>query len=267
MIIIYILLALFAIYLFLIAPRFNKPDCSFLDGYFYAHRGLFNNIDIPENSLKAFQKAVDNGYGMELDVQLTKDNVLVVFHDASLERMCGVKGNVWEYTYEELQEFRLLNTDIKIPTFKEVLEVIDGQVPFILEFKEDVVQTTVCELSNEMLKDYKGPYCVESFHPIAVKWYKDNRPDIVRGQLAEAYWNKEDKKYHKFKFYLVSSLVTNVLTRPDFIAYDCVEENNIPRKLTRLLGAKQVTWTIKSKEQYERLKDQYDYFIFDSCEL
>ena len=267
MIIIYILLILIAIYLFMIAPRFNKPDCSFLDGYFYAHRGLFNNIDIPENSLEAFQKAIDKGYGMELDVQLTKDNVLVVFHDASLLRMCGIDGNVWEYTFEELQQFRLLDTDIKIPTFREVLDLVDGQVPLIIEFKEDVVQTTVCELSNEMLKDYKGAYCVESFHPIAVKWYKDNRPDIVRGQLAEAYWNKEDKKYHKFKFYLVSSLVTNVISRPDFIAYDCLEENNIPRKLTRLLGAKQVTWTIKSKEQYERLKDQYDYFIFDSCEL
>lgn len=267
MIIIVVLSILLAIYLFMIAPRFNRPDTSFLDGYFYAHRGLFNNIDIPENSLEAFQKAVDRGYGIELDVQLSKDDVLVVFHDASLKRMCGIDGNVWEYTFEELQQFRLLDTDIKIPTFKEVLEVIDGKVPFILEYKQDVVQNKVCELADAMLQDYKGPYCVESFHPFAVQWYKKNRPHIVRGQLSQEYWKEENEKYHTREHYLLSMLLTNVLARPDFVAYNCLDYTNISRRITRLMGAKQVTWTIKSKEEYEKLKNEFDYFIFDSCEL
>lgn len=165
-----ILLCIFLLYLFLIAPRMLKrADRTPFMGYHYAHRGLFDNTsDAPENSLLAFQKAVDAGYGMELDVQLSRDNQLVIFHDASLKRMCGVAGNVWEYTLEELQQMKLADSDQTIPTFQEFLKVVDGKVPFILEYKLDRPQTKVCELANEVLKDYKGVYCVESFHPLAV---------------------------------------------------------------------------------------------------
>ena len=104
-----VLLGLFALYLFLIAPRMvNKPDRAPLMGVHYAHRGLFDNkTNAPENSLAAFKKAVAAGYGMEFDVQLSKDDIPVVFHDATLKRMCGVGGNVWDYTLKELQQMML----------------------------------------------------------------------------------------------------------------------------------------------------------------
>ena len=106
-IVLIVVVVLILLYLFLIAPRlFKKPDSTPYMGVHYAHRGLFDNkSDAPENSLAAFQKAVDAGYGMELDVQLSKDQKLVVFHDATLKRMCGVEGNVWDYTLEELKKF------------------------------------------------------------------------------------------------------------------------------------------------------------------
>lgn len=121
-----IIMCLAAVYLFLIAPRmFRKADrMPFLNRY-YAHRGLFkNDSEAPENSLAAFRKAVESGYGIEFDVQLSKDDKLVVFHDAALKRMCGVEGHVWDYTLEELKQFSLLDSEEKIPTLEETLEVI-----------------------------------------------------------------------------------------------------------------------------------------------
>lgn len=133
------LVVLVLVYLFLVAPRMiNRADRTPFCGIHYAHRGLFdNNSDAPENSLAAFKKAVDAGYGIELDVQLSKDEKLVVFHDATLKRMCGIDGKVWDYTLEELQQMKLLNSNETIPTFEQFLEVVDGKVPFILEFKLD----------------------------------------------------------------------------------------------------------------------------------
>lgn len=264
-IILIVLVILFVLYLFLIAPRmFGKPDRTPLYGVLYAHRGLFDNkTDAPENSLPAFRKAVEAGYGIELDVQLTKDNVLVVFHDASLKRMCGVDGNVWEYTLEELQQFKLADSNETIPTFKDVLATVDGKVPLIIEYKLDVAQTKVCELANEMLSTYTGSYCIECFHPLAVMWYRKHRPDVIRGQLCMEYW-KEEKYKGNLMFLMLSYLVTNVVTRPDFIAYQHSDASNLSRRIDAKLGALSVCWTIKNQEQFEEAKKHFDLFIFDS---
>lgn len=267
-----VLLVLLVLYLFLIAPRmFGKPDRSKLMGVHYAHRGLFDNkSDAPENSLAAFRLAVENGYGIEMDVQLSKDGIPVVFHDASLKRMCGVDGKVWEYTLAELQQMKLASSNETIPTFADVLDTIAGKVPLIIEYKLDRVQTKVCELGNELLnayvEKYNGTYCIESFHPLAVIWYKKNRPDIVRGQLSMEFWKDEAQKDKKYLI-LLAFLVSNVASRPDFIAYQHSDYKNLSRRLCRMMGALSVTWTIKSVEQYEKVKDEFDLFIFDSCRL
>lgn len=263
-----IMAILIILYLFIIAPRmFGKPDRSHLYGVHYAHRGLFNNdSEAPENSLAAFALAVKKGYGIELDVQLSKDKVPIVFHDATLKRMCGVDGNVWDYTLEELQQMKLASSAETIPTFAEALAVIDGKVPVIVEYKLDVPQTQVCELANELLEKYDGPYCIESFHPLALLWYKKHRPDVVRGQLSMNFWKEEEYK-GKFIYLLLTYLVSNVATRPDFIAYKHSDASNLSRRICRKLGALAVTWTIKSLADYEKAKPHYDLFIFDSCEL
>ena len=261
-----VVLVLALIYLFLVCPRMvGKPDRTpFMDVH-YAHRGLFDNeTAAPENSLAAIRKAIAAGYGIEFDVQLSKDDVPVVFHDASLKRMCGVDGNVWEYTLEELQKLQLLNSNQTIPTLAEVLAVVDGQVPLIIEYKMDRVDTKVCQLGNELLKDYHGIYCMESFHPFAVKWYRKNRPDVLRGQLSQDFI-RDGKK--EFTMFLMTYLLTNFMTRPDFIAYCHRDAENISRRVCRWLGALAVTWTIKSQEQYEKAKPHFDAFIFDSCIL
>ena len=267
LIILCVLLILFLFYLLLILPgKRRKEKWEPFFQYHYAHRGLFdNNSNAPENSLAAFQKAIESGFGIEFDVQLTKDDVLVVFHDATLKRMCGVDGNVWDYTYEELQTFTLSSSDQRIPKLEEVLKLVKGQVPLIIEYKLDRVQTKVCELANNLLKDYKGLYCIECFHPAAPNWYKKNRPDIIRGQLCEEYYKEE--QYRTLKYFIASFLVTNIYTKPDFIAYNCLHRKNISRCLCRKVGAVSVAWTVKSVAQYEEIKKDFDLFIFDSCIL
>lgn len=260
-----VVLVLVILYLLLVAPRmFGRPDRTPLYGVLYAHRGLFDNkTDAPENSLPAFRKAVDAGYGIELDVQLSKDGIPVVFHDASLKRMCGIDGNVWEYNLAELKQMKLADSNATIPTFEEVLATVGGKVPLIIEYKLDVAQTKVCELVNEMLLRYNGVYCIECFHPLALLWYRKHRPDIVRGQLCMEYW-KEEKYRGNLLFLLLSYLVTNVATRPDFIAYQHSDASNLSRRIARRLGALSVAWTIKSQEQLETARKHFDLFIFDS---
>ena len=257
------------VYLFLIFPRIvGRPDSSYLHGVHYAHRGLFDNeSEAPENSLPAFRKAVEAGYGIELDVQLSKDGELVVFHDETLKRMCGVDGKVWEYTLEELQTMKLAGSKETIPTFESVLEAVGGKVPLIVEYKFDRVDYRVCEKGNEALKPYDGTYCIESFHPFVVRWYRKHRPDIVRGQLSQDMLKVKNEKYPRWMMFCMTYLLVNVLGRPDFVAYCHEDANNISRRICTLLGAIPVTWTIQSREQYEKAKRQFKLFIFDGFRL
>ena len=254
---------LIAIYLFLIMPRVTKrPDVTALLGNHYAHRGLHdNNSDAPENSMAAFRKAVEAGYGIEFDVQLTRDRIPVVFHDETLDRVCGVPGKVRDFTFEELQQFSLCNSQERIPLFSDFLKLVDGKVPLIVEIKIHEKASVVCEKADELLRDYKGVYCVESFHPYAVKWYREHRPDVVRGQLSTDFDKPGRKEPLPEK--AVHYLLTNVLCRPDFIAYDHLHKHNISRLACQLFKPLNVTWTIKSQAQMDACKKDFDLFIFE----
>ena len=263
-----IIAAVFAVlvivYFLMIMPRMTgKPDTEAFMHHLYAHRGLFDNeSDAPENSMKAFKKAVDAGFGIEMDIQLTKDGQMVVFHDWNLKRMCGVEGKVCEYTFEELQQFSLLKSEEKIPLFTEVLKLIDGKVPLIIEIKIHENADVVCSKADELIREYKGVYCIESFHPFAVKWYKKNRPEVIRGQLSSDF-SKPGKK-EKSDEKLVHYLLTNFLSRPDFIAYDHLHKKNLSRLLCRYLyGSLSVAWTIKSQKQLDQSRKDFDLFIFE----
>lgn len=230
---------------------------------YYAHRGLHDNrSDAPENSMKAFQKAVDAGYGIEFDVQLTKDRIPVVFHDATLKRVCQAPGKVRDYTYKELQQFNLYESQERIPKLEDFLKLVDGKVPLIIEIKIHENAAEVCKKADELIRDYKGIYCVESFHPLAVRWYKKNRPEVIRGQLSSNFRKSEKKE--PFTHWLVHQLLTNVLTRPDFIAYDHRYKGNLSRVLCRrLFGVLSAAWTVKSQKDLDACRADYDLFIFE----
>lgn len=260
-----IIAAIAVLYLLMIMPRvLHRPDMTPFKGRFYAHRGLHDNAsEAPENSMPAFKKAVEAGYGIELDIQLTKDQQVVVFHDDFLQRVCGVEGKVSDYTYEQLQEFRLCKSQERIPLFTEVLKLVDGKVPLIVEFKgNNSTDTSLCPVGAEILGNYKGLYCVESFNPLMVAWFRKNRSQVVRGQLAERFFSNTKKTA---LYFALQNLLFNFYTKPDFIAYKWSDRKTLARKLCRrLYGTTAVTWTIQSQEALEVSRKSFDIFIFDS---
>ncbi|MBR5224843.1 MAG: glycerophosphodiester phosphodiesterase [Clostridia bacterium] len=263
-----VLLALFALYLFLIAPRMSgKPDMSAMMGVHYAHRGFFDNeAGVPENSLPAFTAAIDAGYAIELDVQMSSDGVAMVFHDADLSRMCGVSGKIWDYTKDELQAMKLMGSEETIPTFEEALDLIAGRVPVLVEYKMDKVDTKVCELGHELLKDYDGVYAIQCFHPLALMWYKKNAPHVARGQLSQQFYKQAKYRFDPAR-YVMTYLLSNVATRPDFISYKYSDAGSVSLNLCRLMGAKTAAWTLRDPSQYDQVKGDFDFYIFDSFAL
>ena len=263
-------LGLAGLYLFALKPSGRKRWAEEYRGILYAHRGLHDNTgEAPENSLAAFEQAVNHGFGIELDVQVTKDGKAVVFHDSLLVRAARdkngnpVPGKIPDYAFEELQAFHLFDSDARIPSFKDVLDLVHGKVPLIVELKADTASEAlrVSETADKLLSSYDGKYVVESFHPSAVLWYKKHRPEIIRGQLSDGFL----KETGKLKYLPVEYLLTNIRTRPDFIAYNWRYEPNLSRRITaRLFGCPSVTWTVQSEQCLEEMKEKFDLLIFDS---
>jgi glycerophosphoryl diester phosphodiesterase len=245
-----------------------KERQAALDCYkkcYIAHRGLFDNEkDAPENTIPAFRKAVEAGYGIELDVQLSHDKSVVVAHDYTLERICGENKNIRDLPYHELCGYKILNSAESIPLLTDVLQVVDGKVPLIVEIKAEGDFEELCELTTRILSAYKGTYCIESFSPYVVGWYKKNYQEIIRGQLADDFL---DKKYFKsaLKNCILTNMAYNAISKPDFIAYNHqFSERKCLGFWKKILGCSLVAWTIKSQEELDRAAKQFDIFIFDS---
>ncbi len=260
-----IVLLVILLYLLAIMPKiYNKPDLTPFMGRYYAHRGLHQSKKTsPENSIAAFKLAVDNNYGIELDVQLTKDHVPVVFHDYNLLRTCGVDKKVRDLTFKELQEYNLYKSTQKIPTLKSVLELVDGKVPLIIEYKVEARDTSVCPISNDLLKNYNGTYCIESFNPFVLLWYKKYYPNVMRGQLSSNFL-KDKEDGNKVLYFMLQNLLLNFLTKPHFIAYSHTHHNMLSLRICRkLYKTTTFAWTLNSNEELEYSRKHFDFFIFD----
>ena len=228
----------------------------------YAHRGLHtNNSVVPENSLAAFRRAREAGYGVELDVQFTADRQIVVFHDNTLTRMCGVDRRVDELTYEQLRQLRLMDSDQYIPLLSEVLEVLDG-APLLCEFKpmRTYTDTALCAATLPLLRGYKGLWFVESFNPFMIRWFRKNAPDVIRGILSKRF---EEGEVEPILRKPLSALMANFLCRPDFIAYQHSDRTQPVFRLCRLLGAMTVAWTIRSQAEETAAGSHFDTIIFE----
>jgi glycerophosphoryl diester phosphodiesterase len=268
-IILYTLVAIFWLYMLLLLPSLRyKQEFKDLKKVYYAHRGLHDNSSAaPEKSMLAFKKAVAAGYGIELDLQLTKDKQVVVLHDNSLKRACGVEGIVGDFTYAELKEFRLFGTEERIPLFSEVLKMVAGRVPLIVEYKvpDGTNDISVCAYGDELLRKYEGLYCIESFHPFAVRWYKKHHRAVVRGQLADIF--TEEERFRRLRFFALQNLMFNFLCKPDFIAYHHVHGGKFALVICRRTFSRlAVAWTIKSAEELKQAKEWFDIFIFEGFE-
>lgn len=259
----------------LVMPRVNEDvDARWeeLSRYRYAHRGLHDRtVGVPENSLAAFVRAREAGYGAELDVHLTADDQLVVMHDSELFRMTGEVGVVEEKTLAELQLMRLRGSDEGIPTFDEVLALYDERdgvpaPPLVVELKSyNSNSQHLAERAMEELDRHSARYVVESFDPRCLLWLRKNRPEVIRGQLAENFLIDPGSAYLPLPVRAgLSALLGNVVSRPDFVAYRFRDRANpMVRLVCGALGAKLVTWTIRSKEALAATEAEGGVAIFE----
>ncbi|MDO4851793.1 MAG: glycerophosphodiester phosphodiesterase family protein [Clostridia bacterium] len=261
-----VILALLCVgYVFLIAcAKPSKEQTAPFQNLNCAHRGFYEkDQSVPENTLRAFERAVEHGYGVELDVQLTKDGEVVVFHDDIVDRETEYKGRVDSFTLEELQAMSLFGTHgdkLNIPLFTDVMAVLDGKSPTIVELKSTENYEELCQKTLKILRTCKGPYCVESFDWRIVRWFRLHAPDLMRGQLTESYagWRHS---LPVLPALAMSHLWTNVLTRPHFIAYGSMKQP-LALRLARPMGAFTVYWTEEPSSDHETLKKRYDCRIF-----
>ena len=259
---------LIVIYIFLTLPRvFDSANMDLL-ATDYAHRGLHDE-SIPENSLAAYSNAIDNGYGIEIDVQLSSDGEIFVFHDSTATRMCGVDKKISEMTADEIKSLRLLNTDEHIPTLAEVLTLVDAKVPLLIEVKYYAQTKKLCELLADALDVYYGSFAIQSFDPRILRYFKKYRPRFARGQLVAKKPKRNEKKevdsQNPIVTFLLNHLLLNVLSRPDFISI----QNNHTRELgfvlaTEVFKAKAFIWTVRTKKQYNFFKRQGYFCIFEN---
>ncbi len=240
----------FLLYLLVfVRPRGKAPEdrellCD------YAHRGLHGN-GVPENSLRSFELACQAGYGIELDVQLSADGEVMVFHDYTLIRMTGVDKKLCELDAKSLCGLRLSGTEQTIPTFREVLSLIDGRVPVLVELKGENFDTSLCPKVVEILNEYKGKYCIESFNPLLVKQMRRLLPKAFCGLL---YTNAvREKKKASVINVAVTLMALNFLCKPRFIAYNEVyRESFFVKVTTGLYKTPKFVWTVKSRESLDR---------------
>ena len=220
-----------------------------------AHRGLWNE-EIPENSLPAYQNAVDNGYGIEIDVYKTKDGEIVLFHDSTLIRMTGVEGKVYEKTLKELKSLRLNGTENTIPTLKELLSTVDGKVPLLIEIK-DQPDKSVVDDTVKILRDYKGDFALQSFNPLYINKVRKIAPDMIRGILG----THNSKTFKGFKLFVLKNLPLNFLIKPQFISY---KFTGLPLKKRKTKNLPVLAWTITNKMDYKNVKEYCDNIIFEN---
>lgn len=240
----------------------GEPVKSWLTEYRYAHRGLHGG-SVPENSMPAFELAAEKGYGIELDVHLSRDGLPVVFHDDNLERMTGVDKPVSDLTSIELANLSLAGSSEGIPLFSDVLKLVAGRVPILVEIKNTGRAGELEKKTYELLKNYSGRFAVQSFSPFSVRWFKENAHGVLRGQLSARF---DDMKKHlpAYQIFGLKNLLVNILARPNFISY---EINSLPKGVVSRLRKKGIAvlgWTVRSEDEREKAIRYCDTVIFEN---
>ena len=259
-----------ALWLAAIGGRRKKAGIADFDGFCYAHRGLHKGKNAPENSLTAFQRAAERGYGSELDVHLLSDGELAVMHDHNLLRTAGADVCIEDLSSAELSRFRLKGNGEPIPLLQDVLAVYereDCRAPLLVELKTAGSNyAALCQKTCGLLDRYPGRYMIESFDPSAVFWLRRHRPDIVRGQLSTNFFHEKNELSVFYRF-AATFLLANWAGRPDFIAYRFSERRNASNWLClQLWKLKGASWTIRTQEELEIARREGLWPIFEGFE-
>lgn len=251
--------------------RIDRKRISWLLDKPIAHRGIHDNEkNNPENTLAAFELAAEAGYPIELDVRLTRDQKVVVIHDESLERLLGLHKDVRQVDFEDIEGRTILLSNQEVPLFQEVLALVDGRVPILVEIKSPGTPGSLEEHVYDMLKEYKGDYAIQSFNPLSVMWFRDDAPEVIRGQLSGNFSGdpgaKAVHKSEEISFWeklLLKNMMANFLSRPNFIAYELRSTPHVRLMKLKKLGVPLLCWTVRSRRDYLEVKDLCDNVITD----
>lgn len=274
--------------------RHDHPAWQELSRHRYAHRGLFDEplsastypvpgrpLDeqrwhadvatnagpvVPENSLAAFRRAAEHGFGVELDVHLSASGTLPVVHDSDLSRLCSVPLVIEDLTAEKIDELLLLDTEEHIPTLDQVLEVFSGtDLPLIVEIKthgDNAAQVTSAAVA--CLEQSDVVWCMESFDPRVLIWLRHNRPGVFRGQLSQNFVAEPPAGLSAAMGAALTGLLGNALTRPDFVAYkSCDRGLPLTRLACDVCGGHEVNWTIRSQVELDDVEREGHVGIFE----
>lgn len=234
---------------------------SWIINKFIAHRGLHTNNEVtPENSLPSFEAAIREDFAIELDVHLTTDEKVVVFHDDNLKRMTGLDKITWNCSYSEIKKLSLSDSEFNIPTLEEVLEITRGRVPLLIEIKNKGKVGLLEKNVYEALKKYDGLYAIQSFNPFSMDWFKIQAPEIIRGQLSGSF---ENEKLPVYKKTMLRNLLFNKRSSPSFINYDINCIPNWALNKARKDGLWILGWTAKTKKEFVSAKKYCDNVLFE----
>lgn len=223
-----------------------------------AHRGL-HNAEVPENSIKAFELAIEKGFPIELDVRPIDDGTVVVFHDDRLTRLTDRDGYVCNLSRSDLDEIRLKNSDEKIPTFAEVLEFVNGRTPILIEIKNESKIGSLERNTLDLLNSYNGEFAVQAFNPYSLEFFKKNAPQIPRGQLSCFFAKEELSSW--FKRHMLKRLKLNKVSAPQFLSY---KGENLPNKYVTRAKLPVLAWTVRSNADLEAFRPYCDNIIFEN---
>jgi glycerophosphoryl diester phosphodiesterase len=205
----------------------------------FAHRGL-HGPGRPENSRAAFEAAIASGSGIELDVQASRDGEAIVFHDDRLDRLTSARGLVADLTAAELGELQLGATAETIPPLADVLRLIGGRTPLLVEVKAPHRRVApLCRAVEAALGNYSGPVGVMSFNPEVGAWFAGHAPERLRGLIVSESgkegWRGRIERSLSFR-----------RARADFLAYDIRDLPSAFADARRKAGVPVFTWTVRS---------------------
>lgn len=235
---------------------------DWLTGPGIAHRGLHDTAaGSPENTIRAFGAAIARGLPIECDVVLTADNQAIVFHDQKLARLTGIAGDVGRTTLRDMQRLRIKASDERPPSLIETLDFVAGRVPLLIELKSQRRPGTLEVSVLRALRAYQGPVAVQSFSPHSMQWFRENAPEIPRGQLSGSYrWERNPGAITRWAY---RHLLMLAISRPDFVAHEvsCLELPMV--RLWRRFGGPLLAWTAKTASTYAAAKRVADGVIFE----
>ncbi len=224
-------------------------ELNFLTKHLIAHRGYHDmRLKVPENSILSFKRAIKYNYIIELDVHLLKDGKIIVFHDSNLKRMCNVNKVVENSTYEELKEYKLLGTNERIPLFTDVLNLINGKVPLLIEIKNNKLNGKFEKALAKILQNYEGEFAIQSFNPMSIYWFKLKNKKCPKGLIIMGF---KSLRTSNLKTFIRNSLILDIFLKTDFVSVDV---KSLPSTYIKNLRKKKniLGWTVRSNKEYEK---------------